>query len=328
MQAGNLLRGTMISEIGTCVNEYINEEKMTILINMITLLQAIEAAKLNKVAIGHFNISDLATLKAIFESAKELSAQVGKQIPIIIGVSEGEREFMGGHTVPMRVRFIREFNNYPIFSNADHSKDVEKAKQVVAQGFDSVTFDQSHLSFEENVKVTKEFTTFIKQNAPHILVEGELGYIGSGSEVRESLPEGVALTEETITNAKEAKEFIKQTGVDLLAPAVGNIHGMLAHSPDPHLFIDRTQEIAQAAGVPLVLHGGSGTPDEDFVAAINAGVAIVHISTELRKAWRSGIERGLKEMPNEVAPYKLLAPAVAEIKQVVTARLKLFNKIK
>lgn len=295
---------------------------------MTTLQQALQEAKDTKIAIAHFNISDLATLKAIFDAALSLSKGAGKQLPIIIGVSEGEREFMGGHTVPMRIKFMREFNNYPIFSNADHSKDIEKSKQAVAQGFDSITFDQSSLSFDENVRMTKEFVAFIKTNAPHMLVEGELGYIGSGSEVRESLPEGVALTEETITKADEAKKFVEATGVDMLAPAVGNIHGMLAHSPDPHLFIERTRQIAQSANIPLVLHGGSGTPDEDFVKAIDAGVAIIHISTELRKAWRAGLEKGLADMPKEVAPYKLLAPAVEEIKKVVIARLKLFNKIK
>lgn len=294
---------------------------------MRSLIEFIRDSQKNKTAIGHFNVSDEATLKAIFTAAQEASKLAGRKIPIIIGVSEGERDFVGGHTIPMRVKFMREFNDYPIFSNADHTKNIELAKQTVDQGFDAVLFDAGDLDLEENIQKTREVVSYIKERAPHMLVEAELGYIGSGSEVLDSLPKGAALTEDAITKPEEAVRFAKETGIDLLAPAVGNVHGMLKNSENPHLFADRIREISEATNLPLVLHGGSGTPDEDFVKAIEAGVAIVHISTELRRAWRVGMERGLKEMPNEVAPYKLLAPAVEEVKKVVLARLRLFNRL-
>ncbi|PIR59823.1 MAG: tagatose-bisphosphate aldolase, partial [Candidatus Pacebacteria bacterium CG10_big_fil_rev_8_21_14_0_10_45_6] len=125
----------------------------------------------------------------------------------------------------------------------------------------------------------------------------------------------------------QVARFVEETGIDLLAPAVGNVHGMLKHSPNPHLFVKKIKEFRKAANVPLVLHGGSGIPDEDFVQAIDAGVRIIHISTELRRAWRSGLEKGLAEHPAEVAPYKLMESALAEIKAVALARLRLFNKL-
>jgi fructose-bisphosphate aldolase class II len=102
---------------------------------------------------------------------------------------------------------------------------------------------------------------------------------------------------------------------------------MLKNSPNPHLFIKKIKELRKAAKVPLVLHGGSGIPDEDFTRAIGAGIRIIHISTELRRAWRAGIEKSLLAHPNEVAPYKLLEESYGSTKEVVTARLKLFNKI-
>lgn len=293
---------------------------------METLKQAIAEAQANKVAIGHFNISDTASLKAIFQAAQGLSSGAHK-VPVIIGVSEGEREFIGTHEAAAMVKALREEHDFPIFINADHTHSLEKIKEAVEAGFDAVLFDAGKLPLEENIKATKEVVEYVRSVNPEILIEGELGYIGTSSEVFDVLPEGAAITEQDITKAEEAKRFAEETGVDLLAPAVGNIHGMFANAPSPHLFIDRILEIKQTAGLPMVLHGGSGTPDEDFIKAIDAGVNIVHINTELRRAWKKGVQEGLQNHPKDVAPYKLLADAVTEVQNVVSARLKLFNKI-
>jgi fructose-bisphosphate aldolase class II len=119
---------------------------------------------------------------------------------------------------------------------------------------------------------------------------------------------------------------VKETGVDLLAPAVGNIHGMLKNAPNPRLDIPRIRAIREAAGIPLVLHGGSGISDEDFVSAIDAGVSVIHISTEIRVAWRRGIENAVHEVES-IAPYKLMENVVSAVQDVVQKRLKLFSKI-
>ena len=163
------------------------------------------------------------------------------------------------------------------------------------------------------------------------MVEGEIGYIGSSSEIHKEVPEGAALTKESFTTAQEAAEFVKETGIDVLAPAVGNMHGLLASmvhgDVKKRLDIERIKEIADAVRIPMTLHGGSGTADEDFVAAVEAGMAIVHVSTELRLAWRRGVEAGLKENPDEIAPYKLLRSADEAIRKIVLQRLKLFNRM-
>lgn len=295
---------------------------------MLTLKRAIAQAKKDKVAIAHFNIAEFVTLKAIWQACQELSQAAGKKIPVIIGVSEGEQEFLGTRQIALIIKGIRKERDYPIFLNADHHKTFESCKVAIDAGFDSVIIDAADKPYAENVALTKSVVEYARASKnKKVLIEAELGYIGSGSEVRDKLPEGVALTEDQMTKPEEAAQFVKETGVDLFAPAVGNIHGMLKDSPDPHLFIKLIGKIRRAAKVPLVLHGGSGTPEEDFVKAIDQGVRIIHISTELRKAWRSGVEKGLQEKPNEVAPYKILAPALSDVKAVAMQRLKLFNKL-
>ncbi|OGM95851.1 tagatose-bisphosphate aldolase [Candidatus Wolfebacteria bacterium RIFOXYD2_FULL_48_11] len=288
---------------------------------MKTLREYIEDAKLRKVAIGHFNISDLAGLKGIFEAAKELN------LPIIIGLSEGERDFVGTKNAADMVRNLREQYGYPIFINADHTHSLEKIQEAVNAGFDAVLFDAGKLPFEENIAKTKEVVEWVKKTRPEVLVEAELGYLGTSSTILKEVPEGAAIKLEDLTKPEEAKRFVQETGIDLLAPAVGNIHGMFKDAPNPNLFIERIAELRVAAGVPMVLHGGSGIRDEDFIAAIQNGIAIVHINTEIRLAWRQGMERALSEKPDEVKPYKLLLDPIEAVKKKVAERLKLFNGI-
>jgi len=291
------------------------------------LLDVIKEAEDKKVAIGHFNISNLEGLWAIFRAAKDLSVSVlnGVEVPIIIGVSEGERDFVGIPQVRALISAFRDQYNYPIYLNADHTYSFERVKEVVDAGFDAVIFDGSALSLDENIKITKQCVEYAKSKNPDILVEGELGFIGKSSKMLDELPDDVAITNETITKVEEAKRFVEETGVDLLAPAVGNIHGMLKNVPNPRLHIEHIKKLREAIGVPLVLHGGSGIIDEDFKQAIIAGISIIHINTELRVAYQQGLKRSLQENPEEIAPYKILKESLLGMKQVAEKRLRLFN---
>ena len=283
--------------------------------NCMNLRDLIKQAAEKKVAIGHFNISDTEGLRAVVDAAQELS------LPIIIGVSEGERNFIGIEEAVALVRTEKE-KSLPVFLNADHTYTLEGAKRAIDAGFDAVIVDGAKLSFEENVKITKNCVEYALTTGTSVLVEGELGFIGQSSTVLDNLPEGVS--EETQTKPEDAKKFVEETRVDLLAPSVGNVHGMIK-TGNPRLNIIRIKEIRKAAGVPLVLHGGSGISDEDIKQAIDAGISIIHINTELRLAYKEGIEEGLES--GEVAPYKFLARGVEEMKKVVIEKLKLFNKI-
>ena len=282
----------------------------------------LELARKDGVAVGHFNVADLVLLKAVFSSAQEL------QVPVLVGASEGEREFMGVRQIAALVRSLREEFDFPIFLNADHTHTLGKAIEAAKAGFDTVVFDASALPFEQNVRQTKEAVEALKTINPAILVEGEIGNIGTGSEIHEIAPD----LSKYLTTPTEAKQFVEFTGIDVLAPAVGNMHGMsqkmVEGEKKKRLDIERIAQIKTAASVPLTLHGGSGTDDEDLGQAIAAGISIIHINTELRVAWRSGLEASLAAQPNQVVPYKILPPVVESVKQVALARLRLFNHVR
>ncbi|OGI60069.1 hypothetical protein A2641_02760 [Candidatus Nomurabacteria bacterium RIFCSPHIGHO2_01_FULL_37_25] len=288
---------------------------------MKTLREYIKEAEKKSVAIGHFNISNLEGLHAIYNAARKLN------LPVIIGVSEGEENFIGREEVVALIRTIRERDNYPIFLNADHHKSFETVVACIDAGFDSVIIDGTKLNFEENVKVTKQCVDYArnvtKETGRDILVEAELGYIGEGSNIKDKVPEGAGI----LTKPEEAEKFIKMTGIDLLAPSVGSIHGLIK-SGKPHINAELVTQIRKITGVPLVLHGGSGLRDIDFTNAIKAGISIVHINTEIRVAYTEGLNKSLVDSPDEVVPYKVSKPAQDMIEAVVFERLKLFNGIK
>jgi fructose-bisphosphate aldolase, class II len=271
------------------------------------------------VAIGHFNISDLVTLKAVFETARDLN------VAVIVGASEGERQFMGVRQISAIVKSLREEYDFPIFLNADHTHSLPNAIEAAKAGFDWIVFDVSTLPFEENVRQTKVAVEALKGLRPDILVEGEIGDIGSGSEIHNAAPD----LKKGLTTPAEAKWFVEETRIDTLAPAVGNMHGMLksmvAGDIRKRLDIERIRAIKAEARIFMTLHGASGTDDNDLREAIAAGITVVHINTEVRLAWRRGLDGTLAKQPTEIVPYKILPQVVDSIKGVVAARLALFS---
>jgi len=282
-----------------------------------TLRDVLTRLQTEGAALGHFNVSDQVLLKALVAAAEET------KLPVLVGASEGEREFFGARQLAAMVKSERQESDLPIFLNADHTHSLAKGLEAAKAGFDAVTIDFSALPFEENVARTKEAVQAIKAVNPSILAEGEIGDIGTGSEIKEAAQGG------RLSTPEEARQFVEATGIDNLAPAVGNMHGMLKSMVQgkarKHLDLERIAQIKQAAGVFLTLHGGSGTEDEHFRKAIAAGINIIHINTELRVAWRESLGESLARDPNEVVPYKILRPVVDAVKQVVSSRLRLFH---
>ncbi len=285
-------------------------------------LETINQYKKDGKAIAHFNISNLDQARAIIQVAQELNQ------PVIIGASEGEREYMGIDMVRTIVNELNQEYEVPIFLNADHTYSIEKVTEVVEAGYDSVIVDGAKLPYEENVALVKSCVDYVRgyeeKTGKRVLVEAELGYIGQSSSLNTTLPEGV--TEANLTTPDQAKDFILRTGIDMFAPAIGNVHGMLIDAEEPKLHIERLKEIVAVTDVPLVLHGASGNTDEDLMASIDAGVAIIHINTEIRKAFRDGEMHYLEEHPNEVAPYKFGHEGQEEMKKVVRAKMQLYMK--
>lgn len=282
-----------------------------------TLREHILQARKTHTAIGHFNVSTLDGIWAIADAAKELN------LPVIVGVSEGERDYVGIHEAVAVVKSIREHRGQPIFLNADHTYSFDRVKEAIDAGFDSVIFDGAQLSFEENMKVAKKCVEYARASGRDVIVEGELGFIGTSSKILDSIPDGAVVGEDNMTKPDMALQFVRETGVDLLAPAVGNIHGVVKGG-DPALSIGRVGDISSAIQIPMVLHGASGNSADDILGAIKAGVAIVHVNTELRIAYRSGLMKALSEQADEISPYKYLKPAKQAMQKVVEEKLRIF----
>ncbi|MBF05457.1 tagatose-bisphosphate aldolase [bacterium] len=286
---------------------------------MMTLKEVMQDAFERKVAVGHFNISDSNQLNGIAAAARELS------VPVIIGVSEGEAEFVGLKKAVAMVRAAGEEFGINIFINADHAHSVEGCKRAIDTGFDSVIFDGSKLPLVKNIASMKEVVGYANQSGREVMTEGEVGYIGTSSKILDDIPDDVVAS--VLPTPDNVASYVQETGVTAVAPAVGNLHGMLKGRSNPALNIELIQNMRAVIDVAMVLHGGSGLTDDDFRAAIAAGMNVIHINTEIRVAYRKGIEEALAANPNEVAPYRYLNGGRDALQTVVRERLKLFNNL-
>ncbi len=267
-------------------------------------------------ATGHFNASESDQFRVICEAAQEMRTCA------IIGTSEGEARHIGYlEAAALRDAFRKEFN-IPVFLNSDHHKSVESAKTAIDAGYDSIHIDLSAKPFDENVAGTKEIVLYARAKSPNISVEGELGYLRGESKIQK---EKIAVSAGDYTDPDEAQKFVRATGIDRLAIAVGNIHGISLDEPD--LDIERIRAIRHTLPeeVALVLHAASGIPDNQITAAIEAGIANVHINTDIRVAFVGALRDSLRESADEVVMYKLDENAKSAMKEVVKNRLTLFG---
>lgn len=294
------------------------------------MLAIFQKARQNKYAIGAFNASNLEQIRAIVQAGQKLAS------PLMIATSEGESNFIGLRQAVALVKSWRQQVEIPIILHLDHGKSFERIKEAVEVGYDSVHFDGSELSFEENIEMTKKVVDYVGGLASHIIVEGELGYLPGKS----ALHGTIEIKKEDLTDPDQALEFVEKTGVDSLAVAIGNIHGIIERQKagqfgregsekreNPHLFLERLKEIRDKIGDKafLVLHGGSGTPEDDIKKAIDLGIVKVNINTELRLAYSQALKKSLQENPQETTPYKIMPPVVEAVQKVVETKLILFG---
>jgi fructose-bisphosphate aldolase, class II len=285
------------------------------------LRSAFQDVSTRRIAMGHFNFSEVVVLKAVAAVARQLN------VPVVVGVSEGEREFIGVRASSALVKSIRDEYGQPIFLNGDHTHSLGKAVEAAKAGFDLIVFDASKHPFEENVRLTRATVEAVKSINPGILVEGEIGYIGTSSAIHDS----IQLDIRPLATPLEAKQFVEATGVDVLAPAVGTMHGMLKSmvtgSERKHIDVRRISDIKSATDVFLTLHGASGTDTAELIAGICAGLNLIHINTEVRLAWRQGLQQAFAEHPDEVTPYHLLPAAYEAVSKIVGSRLRTFSRM-
>jgi fructose-bisphosphate aldolase class II len=284
---------------------------------MQTLKSAVEAAWDKKIALGHFNLSDSNQFNAVLAAAAALGQ------PVLVGVSEGERKFFGVRNIAAMVAAARAAG-IEVYLNADHTYSLDGCKEVIDAGFDSVIFDGSHLPMEENIATTKSVVEYARASGREVLVEGEIGRIGTSSKLLTVPP---ADMDKDLTTTDEAVMFVQGSGVDMLAPAVGTMHGRLIGGGEPKIDLQRIADIRAAVGIPLVLHGGSGTSDDDLASAGKQGCSIVHINTDIRVAYRKGIEASLAADAQEIAPYKFLAGGVDGVEKMTEKYIRLFAQM-
>jgi len=287
---------------------------------MRTLREVIKELDKEGKAVGHFNFSDSNQLKALAMASK------ASGLPVLAGLSEGERNYFPiRHARALVDRYNAE--GIEMYLNADHTYSYEKARAAIDDGVDSIVVDGAQLPFEKNVELLKQVVAYARQKdfagiGKRVIVEGELGYIGTSSAVMDTLPAGAAVTEEMMTKPDELQKLVAESGIELAAPAVGNVHGIVK-SGQPKLSISRIAELAKTAGVPLVLHGGSGSSDLEFRDAVRAGVRIIHINTDLRLLYRDSLRESLNTA--ETTPYKFLTPAVEAMQRFLVQKMKLFH---
>ncbi|MFA5947750.1 MAG: class II fructose-bisphosphate aldolase [Candidatus Gracilibacteria bacterium] len=278
-------------------------------------------AQKEKFAIGQFNFSDFTQLKAIVEKSAELKS------PVILGTSEGESKFFGLDEAVALRNVLRTKYNLPIFLNLDHGKSFDYVKQAIDAGYDMVHFDGSKLPLEENIKITKEVVKYAKWRK--VTVEGEVGRLGTDSSKLYS--DKFEIKEEDLTKPEEALRYLKETKADLLAVSIGNFHGIEISGIDPNLKLDVLKAIREKIGNTfLVLHGGSGTPEDDIKEAIQLGINKVNINTELRVTFSGNLRKALNADVEEIVPYKFLQDAKDSVARVVGWKIKMFgseNKI-
>ncbi len=267
----------------------------------------------NNQAVGAFNTHNLEFCKAIIKGAEI------EKFPLIIQTSETSLKYAGIKNIFNIIKNISDQIDVPIAIHLDHGKNLPIIKSCIKTGFSSVMIDGSNLPFDENVKVTKEVVDFSKKYG--VWVQGELGRVMNSKDIK-TFQEN---PEKFYTIPEKAKEFVEKTGVNTLAVSIGTIHGTYKiKNKAPKLSIKRLKEIREQVKIPFVLHGASKIKKESIVSTIENGIRIINIDTELREAFRSGLDNVLKNK-DEFDPRKILKNASEGVTDVVRKKINIFK---
>lgn len=277
---------------------------------LVNMRDMLNKARDEKYAVGHFNTNNLEWTQCILEVAQEMHS------PVIVGVSEGAAKYMGGYKVIADITkaLIETMNiTVPVALHLDHGESVEACKKAIDAGFTSVMIDASKYEYKENVRITKEVVEYAKKF--NVSVEAELGHVG-GQE--DNVSGGILYAD-----VNECDSFVKETGVDCLAPALGSVHG--PYKGEPKLGFKEMLEIKEKTCMPLVLHGGSGIPDYQIKEAISRGTSKINVNTECQQAFTAIVRDVLKNDSKVYDPRKVIGPGKEGIKSVVREKIKLFG---
>lgn len=265
-------------------------------------------------AVGQFNINNVEWTSAILEEAEKTKT------PVILGVTTSAAKYMGGwHTVVGMVKGLMEDLKItvPVALHVDHGPTVKDCKDAIDAGFTSVMIDASHYPLEENIRIVKEVTDYAHSRPNYVSVEAELGRVGG--------QEDFVVAESAYAIPEECVRLVKETGVDCLAPALGSVHG--PYHGEPKLGFKEMKEIAGLVNIPLVLHGGSGIPNDQLRMAIDRGTSKININTECQMAWTKIVREVLSTNDKVYDPRKIIGPGREGIKQVFINKVTVFGSL-
>lgn len=277
---------------------------------LVNMNQMLKKAKEEHYAVPHFNINNLEWTKFILEECNELN------VPVILGVSEGAVKYMGSYLVVADLvkAMIKSLNiKIPVCLHLDHGSSLESCISAIDAGFSSVMIDGSRLPLEENIKITKEVVSYAHERG--ISVEAEVGHIGTTDDNMTK--------EETNATLEDCQILYENTNIDALAAALGSVHGF--YKKEANLDFETMELINKSLPVPLVLHGGTGIPDNKIRMAISKGISKININTELQSVWSKAVRKYLLENEAVYDPRKIISSGEAAMKERISEIVTLFG---
>lgn len=277
---------------------------------LVTGKSILKHAHENGYAVGAFNVNNMEQVQAIIGAAEET------QSPVIIQASQGGLKYAGVEFIAGMAKIAAENSSVPVAIHLDHGTDFAQIMKCLRNGFTSVMIDASHYELDENIRRTKQIVEMAE--AVGVSVEAELGKIGG-------VEDDIAVDEKdaTYTDPDEAATFVKETGVDYLAIAVGTAHG--PYKGEPKLDFDRIKVIKDRLNIPLVLHGSSGVPEDSIRKAVSLGINKINIDTDIRQAFHRAVKKFVAENPDVYDPRKIVGPARDAMKEVIKEKMEMFG---
>ena len=277
------------------------------LMNMADLLAV---ANEHNFAVPAFNVSSNMILKGVMHTCEEMQA------PVIIAIHPDELEFVEDSFVKAVIEEAHKAT-VPVCIHLDHGSKFEQILRAIQDGFTSVMIDGAHLSLEENIAITKKIVEVA--HPVNVSVEAELGTIGTADDYGEAGSKEIIYTE-----VDDAVRFIKETDIDCLAIAIGTAHGLYPKDRKPKLALDRLKEIKASVSIPLVLHGGSGNPDEEIAQSVKLGVNKINISSDIKDAFYQECRKVLEDMGLR-EPMAIYPKCIDAMNEVVRHKINLFD---
>ena len=277
---------------------------------MVSMKEMLKQAKEGQYAVGQYNLNTLLWAQPILEAAEE------EQSPVILASSDRLVDYLGGvRTIAAAVKELVDQMaiTVPVALHLDHGMSVERCKEAIDAGYTSVMIDGSRFPIDENIVMTNEVVEYAKPFG--VSVEAEVGSVGG--------TEDGLVGDIKYADPDECYRLTKEAQVDALAAALGSVHG--PYQGEPKLGFKEMKIISEITQIPLVLHGGSGIPDEQIHRAIELGHAKINVNTECNQAWAAAIRKVLEEKPEAYDPRAILTPGKEAVKETVVNKIKLFR---